>query len=144
MTCAFRDFDYGIDVTLREITQREHRYVESGFSLDIQAKSSINVIFDEYDLKHDLPVKNYDDLRDPNVGTPRILVLLVLPVSENECMHFSIEDLMIRRCAYWASLRNGASMPNAATVRISLPRSHAFHPEALHGIMEKIRAGHDL
>ena len=42
MSCSMRDFDYGIDLTLHEVTTRTNpdtgrvRYVESGWPLDIQ------------------------------------------------------------------------------------------------------------
>ena len=35
--CSFRDFDYGIDMTLNEIRRRGTRHYESGFKLDIQS-----------------------------------------------------------------------------------------------------------
>jgi hypothetical protein len=38
--CSFRDFDYGIDLSVHAIRRVGHRYVESGFNLDIQAKST--------------------------------------------------------------------------------------------------------
>src|SRR5260370_41183625 len=96
MSCSFRDFDYGIDVTLHEITRRDNRYVESGFKLDIQAKSSINVIFEDDIVKYDVEKKTYDDLRDPNVGTPRILVLLALP---------DLEDAWLTSCRDYIPIR---------------------------------------
>jgi hypothetical protein len=39
MSCSFRDFDYGIDVTVHEIKRRGEHYAEWAVSLDIQAKS---------------------------------------------------------------------------------------------------------
>jgi hypothetical protein len=141
MNCSFREFDYGIDVTLHEITRRGNRYVESGFKLDIQAKSSINVIFGETIIKYDTEKKNYNDLRDPNVGTPRILVLLALPELENDWAFFSEDNLVLKKCAYWATLKGLVASPNQSTVRVSIPRSNCFHAVALLGIMERIRAG---
>ncbi len=144
MNCSFREFDYGIDVTLHEITRRGKRYVESGFKLDIQAKASINVIFEETTIRYDMEKKTYDDLRDCNVGTPRILVLLALPELEDEWAVFSEDNLVLRRCAYWGSFKACVASPNATKLRVSIPRSNCFHAESLGGIMERIRAGSDL
>jgi hypothetical protein len=58
--------------------------MESGFNLDIQAKSTTTRSLTNADVVHDLDVKTYDDLRDVQVGCPRILVLLVLPEDENQ------------------------------------------------------------
>ena len=35
MSCSFRDFDYGIDMTLNDIKHYQGRRVETGFKLDI-------------------------------------------------------------------------------------------------------------
>jgi hypothetical protein len=144
MNCSFREFDYGIDVTLHEITRRDDRYVESGFKLDVQAKSSINAIFEEKFIKYDLEKKNYDDLRDPNVETPRILVLLALPQLEDDWAIFSEDSLILKRCAYWISLKGWEPSDNETTVRVSIPRSNCFHMAALNEIMGRTREGTDL
>lgn len=42
--CSFRDFDYGIDLSVHAIRYKNRRYVESGFNLDIQAKSTTTAV----------------------------------------------------------------------------------------------------
>lgn len=69
LSCSYRDFDYGIDVTVHEITERAGRLVESGCTIDIQAKSSTIALIEDEAIVHDLEVKNYNDLRDPEVGS---------------------------------------------------------------------------
>jgi hypothetical protein len=71
MSCSFRDFDYGVDVTIHEIKQRGGHYTESGISLDIQAKSLCGLCPAGPELAYDLKVKNYEDLRDPDNPKPR-------------------------------------------------------------------------
>jgi hypothetical protein len=69
MSCSFRDFDYGIDVTVHEIKRRGEHYAESGVSLDIQAKSVCGLCPAEAALAYDLSVKNYETCvirRTPN------------------------------------------------------------------------------
>jgi len=144
LSCSFREFDYGIDVTLHEITQRDSRYIESGFNLDIQAKSTINAVIEDAAIKYDLDVKNYEDLREIWVGTPRILVLLALPEPENEWASFSEDQLILRRCAYWASLKGREPTTNQESIRISVPRTNRFNAESLPQIMERLRQGNDL
>ncbi len=136
--CSFRDFDYGIDMTVHAIRLREHRYFESGFNLDIQAKTSTAVVVSSSHVLYDLEVKYYDDLRDPTVGCPRILVLLVLPEEETNWTQQTEEHLLLRRCAYWMSLKSMESTTNIKTIRISIPRTNVLSVEALRQLMEKV------
>ena len=109
LSCSFREFDYSIDVTLHLIQRRDNRYFESGFNLDIQAKSTFRATMRENDVLYDMEVKSYNNLRDLEVGTPRILVLLVQPESETEWTGTTEEELMLRHCAYWLSLSGSRS-----------------------------------
>jgi hypothetical protein len=143
LNCSFRAFDYGIDVTVHEIQQRNARYVETGFNLDIQAKSTYGAIVTDTDVLYDLEVKSYDDLRDQDVGMPRILVLLVQPEVEADWTEVTENELMLRHCAYWLSLKGMGAVDNTRTVRVSLPKANRFSVEALQGIMECLRVGED-
>jgi len=144
MSTSTHDFDYGIDVTLHELTRRRRRVVLSGFRLDIQAKSTVGAQIDAESIKYDLNVKNYDDLRDPHVPVPRILVLLVLPKSEPDWLIQDEEVLILRRCAYWTSLKGDEPTRNNDSIRITLNRGNAFSAGALSEIMERVRQGKDL
>ncbi len=141
LSCSFRDFDYGIDVTLHDIRRRGHRHMESGFNLDIQAKSTTTRSLTATGVVYDLDVKNYDDLRDPQVGCPRILVLLVLPEDENEWTEQSEDHLLVRHAGYWLSLNGWGPTANQKTVRVALPRANLFSVQALESLMAKVRRG---
>jgi hypothetical protein len=143
LNCSFREFDYGIDVTVHLIQRRDNRYVESGFNLDIQAKSTFGATVTDNDILYDMEVKTYNDLRDPEVGTPRILVLLVQPEIEADWTGMTETELMLRRCAYWLSLKGQGATANTSTIRVSIPRTNRFSVEALQGIMERLRNGED-
>ncbi len=143
LNCSFRAFDYGIDVTLHEIQQRDGRYVETGFNLDIQAKSTYAATLNDTHVLYDLDVKTYDDLRDPNVGTPRILVLLVQPETEGEWTNETEEELRVRRCAYWLSIKGREPTTNTSTIRILIPKANRFSIESLQGMIERVRNGED-
>jgi hypothetical protein len=136
---TLRDFDYGIDVTVHHIRRRGRRYFESGFKLDIQAKSATGAEVTDTHVHHDMRVTAYDDLRDPHVGCPRILVLLVLPTEEADWTAQTEEFLLLRRCAYWLSLRGMGATPNRQTVRIAVPRANVFSVEGLGVLMSKVR-----
>jgi hypothetical protein len=140
MVCDYpRGPDYGIDLTLREVQRRGRRYGKSGYSLDVQAKSTAGPNISGSKLVFDLPVKNYDDLREPAPGCPRILVLLVVPNAVSQWTTQTEDQLALRYCAYWASLLGMAPMPNRRTVRITIPRANVFSAQALQRLMERVK-----
>jgi hypothetical protein len=96
------------------------------------------------DVLYDLDVKNYDDLRDPSVGCPRILVLLVLPEEETQWTEQTEDHLLLRHAAYWLSLKGQGPTTNQKTVRVLLPRSSLFSVQALESLMSKVRRGEPL
>jgi len=140
LNCSYREFDYGIDMTLHHIQVRDNRYVESGFKLDIQAKSTVDFALEGDNIVYDLAAKNYRDLIDPEAGCPRILVLLCLPRNEAEWIEQSEESFICRRCAYWRNLHGEPCSDNDNSVRIRLPRANVFNSDSLNGIMARIRA----
>jgi len=72
---------------------------------------------------------------------PRILIVLVLPENLADWLQQSEEELCLRYCAYWVSLRGMSETQNTTTVTISLPRSNQFTATALQSIMQRIGQG---
>ena len=147
LTCSLRDFDYGIDVTLHQVTVRTNpktgrkRYVESGAALDVQVKSTTSAIVGDREVRYDLAVEAYDDLRDLRVSTPRILVLHVQPKDEHERLELSETGLTLGGTCYWLSLRGYPEVPNESTVRICVPRSNVLSEGSLREIVQRVSAG---
>ncbi|HEV3121114.1 MAG TPA: DUF4365 domain-containing protein [Isosphaeraceae bacterium] len=144
LVCSFYDFDYGIDLTVSEVTHRSGRRLLSGFKVDIQAKSSVSARVDPTEIFYSIERKSYDDLIMTDVGTQRILVLLVLPRNEDEWFEQSEEQLLMRRCAYWLSLEGWEPTTNDARITISIPRINRLTVESLRAILETIRQGDRL
>jgi hypothetical protein len=139
LSCSFRDFDYGIDLTLHDLRRRGTRRYESGFKLDIQAKSTTASNATTTHVPYDLAVPNYEDLRDPDAGTPRLLVVLLLPEEEDEWTAQTEDAMLLRRAAYWLSLEGQPPTTARKTVRVALPRANLFSVVALQAIMSRIR-----
>ena len=118
--------------------------MESGFNLDIQAKSTTTRGLTATEVVYDLDVKNYDDLRDPQVGCPRMLVLLVFPEDETQWMEQTEEHLLLRHAAYWLSLKGQGPTRNQKSVRVLLPRTNLFSVQTLESLMSKVRRGEAL
>jgi hypothetical protein len=139
--CGELGQDYGIDMYLRTVPVLGQRYVDMGDQLDLQLKSSTRSRASETEVVHDLEVRAYEVLRAATLGCPRILVLLVLPEDEALWVSQTVEELLLRRCAYWTSLRGAAATANQATIRISIPAANVFSADAVRALLEQVSEG---
>ena len=133
--------DYGIDMTLSDIEVTDRLRSESGRKLDIQAKSTTRTNKAENTIPYDLDLRSYEVLRRSSRGAPRILVVLHLPRDESRWCSQTPEELSLRYCAYWISLRGWPSSTNRNSVRLTIETAQVFSPDALRGIMTRIKAG---
>lgn len=85
--------------------------------------------------------KQYDDLREPSIAVHRILVVLFLPTNHPEWLDISENELLLKRCAYWVSLRGARESDNETGQTIYIPKMQIFNPANLSGIFEKISTG---
>jgi Domain of unknown function (DUF4365) len=132
--------DYGIDLSIRWISQRETQRHDAGVQLDLQLRSTTRAIVSGTEVHFDLDVRTYQSLRtDPRI--PRILVVLVLPEDERLWLHQTIDELVVRHCAYWHSLRGAAPSTASSSVRIAIPRRQMFTVEALQTFLEGLLKG---
>ena len=72
----------------------------------------------------------YNDLRSETISVARILVVLFLPRNAAEWLNHAPEQLVLRRCAYWQSLR-GAPQITADSAVIKFPKTQQFSPDGL-------------
>ena len=114
--------------------------------LAIQLKSTVNLdtAHDDQDFYvFDLPRKNYDDLREANLQTPRILVVYLLPPNEEEWVDHHEEETTTRKCAYWCSIKGLPATANEETVRVRIPKRNVLSPQALREIFNRIARGEE-
>jgi hypothetical protein len=117
-----------IDATVRPISGRK-------VSIDLQLKATSKDCLTEDSVIFDLPINNYNDLRDIHSTAPHYLVVLVLDHSDADWLSQSEDAMLIRRCAYWLDLRGAEASANATAVRIKIPRCNQFDPAALSRMM---------
>lgn len=111
-------------------------------ALDLQLKAT-NSIDEPRDgsLSFRLSIKNYDDLRI-ETQTPRLLVVLELPNDESRWMTVTMEELILRRRAYWLNLqRDYEEITDQKTVTVHIPEQNVLDVETLRELMERSRAG---
>jgi Domain of unknown function (DUF4365) len=133
--------DYGIDLTLNDVEIRGKRRVESGYRLDVQAKSTTQAAVGKTDVRYKMEVQAYEDLRTLKAGSPRILVVLVLPEDEREWCSQTEDQLILRRCAYWLNLQGRVATRNRKSVQVILPRQNIFSAQEVRNIMDRIKRG---
>ncbi|MDC0713123.1 DUF4365 domain-containing protein [Stigmatella sp. ncwal1] len=145
--CASAGFDCvrtGSDddsIDLLILARRLH--VRRAPRVDIQVKCRTGIELRETDFSIQIPRKNFDDLSDPHVSTPRILVVVRVP---SECEEWMVQNneerAIMKHCGYWRALYD-APLPieDQATVTVRLPRDKVFSVAGLTQIMRTIAAG---
>jgi hypothetical protein len=129
--------DYGTDLTIRKakLCPTRKRYLTSGKAIDIQVKAVTESYIRGYDndeesfIKYDLEVKNYNDLvekaKENGSIIPLILVVFLVPLNDNEWIVLELEELIIKKCAYWYQIPpNSISSNNSSSVTIGIPKTN--------------------
>ena len=109
--------------------------------LELQLKCHAMDTPKEDDFGFELKLKNYDDLRDDRVEVKRILVVVLVPDELAEYLGESEQELTLRRCGYWLSLRGFPPTENETGKTVRIPRSQRFTVESLQAIMQRISRG---
>lgn len=135
--------DAGIDMSVHDVTVVGRQRIESGYRIDLQAKSTTLARLDAHEVRYDLEVAAYETLRYP-AGCPRLLVVLVLPEDETRWLAQSDDELIVRRAAYYLSLRGSGPTRNRRSVRVSVPRGNLFSVAALQALITSIKSGGKL
>jgi hypothetical protein len=143
VNCAEPDSDYGVDLCLRRVRARGRRHLDAGGQVDLQLKSTTRALESDTEIRHDLDVTTYEDLREEMDNCPRLLVLLVLPDEEEQWLEQSPEQLILRRCVYWQSLTGSPPTSASSTVRIAIPRINIFSVEAIRQILARLQRKDD-
>lgn len=142
--CVDTSQDFGIDVFLRDVERQGSSYRDTGPQIDLQLKSTTRAEVREATVAYDLEVRAYDLLRTAARDRPRLLAVLVLPEDDAQWLSQSVEQLILRRCAYWFSLRGAGPTTNETTIRVTIPRANAFSGEAIQAMMRTLREGGTL
>jgi hypothetical protein len=140
------EFDYGMDGSFSNVKIRGNRRVTGGYSIEFQLKSTENFEIDSKSnsIVYDLEVKNYNDLVEDDVGTPRILVLFTFPKDRNEWLNITKDATILKNCAWWCSLKGNNISGNKQKTTIRIPINQILTAEALQELMEKVKRGDPL
>lgn len=109
--------------------------------LDVQLKCTETDDGEGATLAYALPLKNYEDLRVADVHVPQILVVLCVPRDASQWLTHKDDHSVLRRTAYWVSIRGADPTTNKTTQTVHLPRSQRFGAPALTEMMVRIGEG---
>ena len=117
---TFTDPDYrGIDGTIENPALRGVNRV------DFQLKSTTAYLSSGAHIEYDLRVDDHNRLIK-DVEIPRVLILFIMPESDEEWLVQSVDELCLRKCAYWVSLMGKAFSSNQSTVRVAVPKENVL------------------
>ncbi|WP_347566224.1 DUF4365 domain-containing protein [Scytonema sp. UIC 10036] len=108
--------------------------------LELQLKCTARDILDDNSIKYTLNLKNYNDLKI-NALVPRILVVVLVPEKITDWLKQTEDELCLKHCAYWISLREMPDTENTTNVTIEIPRSNQLISDALQAIIQRISFG---
>ena len=110
-------------------------------ALDLQLKATVDLgqPHNGY-FRFRLKRRNYDLLRG-QTQTPRLLVVLDLPCDQGEWLTITVDELVLRRCAYWLNLKGFGATKNRQSVTVRIPSGNLFDVDGLRALMKKSRKG---
>ena len=78
-----------------------------------------------------LPIKNYNDLRDAASNIPHYLVILSLPREAESWLTINSSELIIRAAAYYGNIRGYPAVANTASRVVTMSQGQRFDVAAL-------------
>ena len=94
-------------------------------------------------IHYPLNVKNYNDLRRP-ASNSIILCLLILPNDCNGWISQTPEELCLKKCMYWLSLKDYPETQNTTLVTVEIPKTNVVTVEALLNMIHDVANGGEL
>lgn len=89
-------------------------------------------------------IDQYNRLRADTVVPSHLLVVLFLPSDAEAWLRHTARQLVLKRCAYWVSLRGAPESANETGQTVYLPRDQAFSPDGLNSLLGRIARQEEL
>jgi len=139
MTFSLPSHDYGTDLWLHEVEEDDDERMQTGWGYRIQLKSTTIATLEPNAVVYDVDRRTYEMLRGGRQLNPILLVVYVMPPNEADWLDQNETRLELRSCAYWISLHDQPATTNTTSVRVRIPRTNQFTPDAAMRIMKLIR-----
>jgi hypothetical protein len=129
----------GVDALVRYKERLAPDAVLTESVIEVQLKSTSDpVVLQNGRYSFFLRREHYDKLRASDIGLRRFLVVLFLPENPDEWLGHSADQLLLKRCAYWCSLRGAGETANKSGQTVYLPQANTFSVAGLRGLMTRV------
>jgi hypothetical protein len=127
--------NHGIDATVRVLEKISANSVLTDFTIDVLLKATI-IELPGIDgrFSYSIKVDQYNKLRSQSAANQKILVVYRLPVDANEWLSLSKDQLIMKKCAYWVSLRGAPEVTGQESTTVRVPCVNVFSPDAFREI----------
>lgn len=106
--------------------------------VQLKSTSSSNLLQERQNsITYRLKAKNYNDLIKKG-SSPAFLMLLVLPTDQNEWIHWTIDELAIRKCMYWLHIPDDSEQVNTGSKSVIIQKSQVVNVDSLNELFQKI------
>jgi hypothetical protein len=108
--------------------------------IDVQLKATCRTDVEHAeDVSWSLEIAHYDSLR-AEAHVPHLLVVLLLGPDIDQSIEHTVQQLILRRCAYWVKM-TGMPVAGGKSRTVKLPKQNLFSPGGLRAIMEQVSRG---
>jgi hypothetical protein len=134
------DDNHGVDASLTAWAPFTNGGYIKEVDLKIQLKATVTSPVDSgTHLSYFLSGLNrYNDLRSDALAVHRILIVMFLPNVDSQWLSITENELILKKCAYWVSLRGAGSSTNGTGQTIYLPKVQIFNPDSLLDICARL------
>jgi hypothetical protein len=117
--------------------------IKTQVTINVQLKATVETPADNgthlsYFVKE---IKRYDKLRANHCDPARIMVVLFLPKQHADWLSHSESELVLKKCAYWVSLRNAPGSDNDTGKTVKIPKNQMLNPESLKTLVTRLAQG---
>ena len=111
--------------------------------IEFQAKATTRDVIRDSRIHFPLTVKNYDDLRIEAIN-PRVLIVLIMPKETHQWINQTGDELCLRHCAYWLSVKGEPATVNTHSITVQVPMTNVFDSNQLIGMMRRTESRGEL
>jgi hypothetical protein len=115
-------------------------------TINVQLKATVKTPTDDGSyLSYSVQgIRRYDKLREDHREPVRILVILFLPQANADWLNCSENELILKKCAYWVSLRNASASDNQTAQTVKIPKNQLFSQDNLNTLINRLALGTDI
>lgn len=137
--------DYGIDGSIHSVQlNREGKPREATHRIDFQLKSIYDYKEKDGYVEYKLPIKNYNQLIETDIGTPKVLLLYLMPRRKCEWLQIQEETSRLKHYAIWGNLGGLPYSKNKYIKTIKIPKADIFNSQAIVNMLTKIEKGESI